>query len=146
MAKASISEGDFSDIKNCYPECIVKNESGGALPLGSGVMTIIPVMGTSLINAVGIDKRAPSGSFITLHKANDARISKEFIVKNIENDLISINWIKGEPLPVNDIVSKAGFRKLSETSRIEMLHNYIAENRLSPTWVRTTCYELGVSF
>lgn len=146
IAKASIAEGDFSDIKNCYPDYIVKNEKDGALCLGAGVMTIIPVMGTALINAIGIDKRSPSGSLLTIHKDNSSRISSVFTVKKIENDLLSINWLKGEPPSVSALVSKAGFKQYSEKERIEMMRKYIDNNKLSPAWIRTTCHELGLSF
>ncbi len=66
LAKASISEGGFSNIKSCYPRAVTDNENEGVVMLGAGLMTIIPVMGTALINAVAVDKRSPSGSLLTI--------------------------------------------------------------------------------
>jgi hypothetical protein len=60
--------------------------------MGAGLMTIIPVMGTALINAVGLDKRSPSGSLLTIDAENKGRVSKCFERKEIESRLVSINW------------------------------------------------------
>lgn len=50
FAKATISEGTFSDITACYPK-IIQNapRHGDAVCMGGGLMTIYPVMGTALI-------------------------------------------------------------------------------------------------
>lgn len=108
-------------------------------------MTTISVMGTALINAIGVDKQAPSGSLLTLRSKDSDRISEDFTVTKIENDLISVNWIKDEPSLVSEVVTKADFVEFSETERIKMLSKYIENNNLSPNWVRTTRYELGIS-
>ena len=52
FASASISEGGFADISNCYPEELRRCLNGGSRTnLGSGIMTLFPVMGTALIRA-----------------------------------------------------------------------------------------------
>ena len=51
VAKAAISEGDFGDIMTCYPDSIPINFDDRCAPLGDGLMTFFPVMGTALINA-----------------------------------------------------------------------------------------------
>ncbi len=145
VAKASIAEGGFSDIKNCYPQPIVDAANGGSLPLGAGVMTIIPVMGTALINAVAIDKKSPSGALLTLHSSNKDRVSSKFEMKAIEKDLVSINWVRGEPDSVTEICTKAALRSGTESDRIDWLRKYIEDNHLPPVWTRTTCYEQRVS-
>jgi len=146
LAKASVSEGGFSDIRNCYPQLITDNESNGCISLGAGLMTIIPVMGTALINAVGVDKRSPSGSLLTIDSNNTNRISSEFRLNEIENGLHSINWLKGEFELVKEITEESGLLIQSEADRIASLKQYISKYKLKPDWVRTTCYEQGISF
>lgn len=145
LAKASVSEGGFSDIKGCYPREVTDNERDGCISVGAGLMTIIPVMGTALINAVSIDKRSPSGSLLTIDSSNKDRISAEFNMNKIENGLLSVNWIKGEQTLVNEISADSGLSMQSEIDRIASLQKYISENELKPNWVRTTCYEQGIS-
>lgn len=145
VAKASISEGGFSDIKGCYPRKITDLEKDGSVGMGAGLMTIIPVMGTALINAIRLDKQSPSGSLLTIHAENKSRLSDYFATRRIENDLVSINWLKGDQNLVSEISSAAGLRNPSESHREAMLKNYIAQNELKPAWVRTTCFEQGIS-
>lgn len=145
VAKASIAEGGFSDIRDCYPRKITNLEKDGRIFIGSGLMTIIPVMGTALINAVGLDKRSPSGSLLTIDKGNKDRISPDFIMREIENGLLSINWLKGDSKLVSDISSAAKLKNPSESERIEQLANYVRDNELKPNWVRTTCFEQGMT-
>ncbi len=145
LAKASVSEGGFSDIKGCYPREVTDNEKDGCISVGAGLMTIIPVMGTALINAVSIDKRSPSGALLTIDSSNKDRISLEFKTNKIENGLLSVNWIKGEQSLVNEISSDSGLSVQSELDRIARLQKYISQNDLKPNWVRTTSYEQGLS-
>lgn len=145
LAKASISEGGFSDIKNCYPKPVIDNEHDGAVCIGAGLMTIIPVMGTALINAVSVDKRSPSGSLITIDSTNKVRISSNFQLNGIENNLHSINWLIDEHDLVSEIMTESGLNVQSEGQRVKMLQKYIKENKLKPNWIRTTCFEQKIS-
>ncbi len=146
LAKASVSEGGFSDIKSCYPRAITDNEKNGCISVGSGLMTIIPVMGTALINAVGVDKRSPSGSLLTIDSSDRNRLSPEYRLNEIENGLHSINWLKGEQNLVKEISEESGLLIQAEADRIANLKQYISKNKLKPNWIRTTCYEQGLSF
>lgn len=145
VAKASIAEGGFSDIKSCYPKTVRNLEKDGRISMGAGLMTIIPVMGTALINAVALDKRSPSGSLLTIDSNDKHRISPEFKVREIENGLHSINWLKGDQALVAEIANESKLRNPNEQKRIAILSKYIKQNILKPSWVRTTCFEQGIS-
>ncbi len=145
LAKASIAEGGFSDIKGCYPRAIIEKEKNGSISMGAGLMTIIPVMGTALINSVRLDKLSPSGALLTIDASNRSRLSSDFIGREIENDLLSINWIKGDQTLVSEICEASGLSNHPESERKELLVNYIKSNKLKPSWVRTTCFEQGVN-
>ncbi|MCU7808005.1 MAG: hypothetical protein KZQ73_09095 [Candidatus Thiodiazotropha sp. (ex Semelilucina semeliformis)] len=144
LAKASIAEGGFSDIQGCYPNDITSREKNGSVSMGAGLMTIIPIMGTTLINAVGLDKRSPSGSLLTIDAENKDRLSECFEKKEIENGLVSINWLKGNQNIVEEICNTAELGNHSEGERENMLKSYISNNKLKPNWIRTTCYEQGI--
>ncbi len=141
LAKASVSEGGFEDIKGCYPRNIIDNEKEGSVAMGAGLMTIIPVMGTALINAVALDKRSPSGSLLTIDSVNAVRLSKCFAKREIENGLVSINWLKGDQRLVSEISADAGLENPPEKERELLLRKYISNNKLKSSWIRTTCYE-----
>ena len=145
VTKASIAEGGFSDIKDCYPEVVTNHEKNGCISMGDGLMTIIPVMGTALINAVDIGKRSPSGSLLIIDSKDKDRISPDFEAREIENGLHSINWLKGDQALVAEITDESELNNPSEEERIKILLDYIKQNKLKPSWVRTTCFEQGIS-
>jgi hypothetical protein len=83
FAKASIGEGEFADIWGCYPARIREARIGeDSVRLGGGVMTVFPVMGTALIDAVGVGKRSPSGSLLTVASRNSARLPTGCLVRS----------------------------------------------------------------
>ena len=145
IAKASIAEGGFSDIKGCYPKRITDLEINGRIIMGTGLMTIIPVMGTALINAVGLDKRSPSGSLLTIDSNDKYRISSDFFIQDIGNGLQSINWLKGDQNLVSEISIATKLLNPPEQDRIDLLSEYIKKNDLKPNWVKTPCFEQGIS-
>ncbi len=144
LGKASVSEGEFSDISLLYPDEIIANKKNNRISIGDGWMTINDVMGDALINAVRVDKRSPSGSLLTIDSINKNRISPDFRANEIENDLVSINWLKGEYDLVTEISENAGLAIQTESERIASLKKYISDNELKPSWIRTTCYEQGI--
>jgi hypothetical protein len=80
LARAAIAEGKFADISGLWPkvvqEAAIRDGSGDRVALGSGLMTLLPVMGTALIAANKLDARNPvKGSILTVATANSARIS-----------------------------------------------------------------------
>lgn len=54
VAKAAIAEGELADVTGCYPQVIRElrhRAPGRVIRLGGGLMTVLSVMGTALINA-----------------------------------------------------------------------------------------------
>ena len=125
VSKAAISEGGFEDIKGCYPDELINEEKDGKVAIGNGIMTLNPIMGSALINAVSVEKRTPSGALLTLESKNKDRFSNQFIYREIENNLISINWLKGKQKIVKAISSAANLENSTEEKRIEKLKNDI---------------------
>lgn len=61
IARAAIAERDFADYSGCWSNEIRKKlaylQSDDVARLGSGIMTLLPMMGTSFINANKLDSR-----------------------------------------------------------------------------------------
>lgn len=108
FAKASIGEGSFADIMGCYPKRIRDRCQDMTLSLGGGLMTLFPVMGTALINAVSVAKRSQPGALLTLAHGNWERLPSECIVRKADRDIISIDWIHSDLPLVSGLQRKAG--------------------------------------
>src|SRR5215475_12045562 len=74
FAKAAVSEGQFADIRSCYPASVLAAASSNHVRLGRGVMTIFPVMGTALIRAFLVAKSCPSGPLLAVASAERQRL------------------------------------------------------------------------
>jgi hypothetical protein len=112
FAKASIGEGDFADITGLYPESVLKARlKDGSVRMGDGLMTLFPVMGTALIDAVAVAKRSPSGALLTVASSNNTRIPAECVFKVVPDAaVLSIDWVHSQLLLVSQIQAKTGLR------------------------------------
>jgi hypothetical protein len=134
-AKCAIAEGEIADIKGCYPSEVRDQLSNGNIHFGSGVMTISPVMGSALINAVSIQKQLPSGPLIGISSRNASRISCGAVVTNIDAGVASIDWLKGEPRGLEELQAASRLKRHAEVLRSEQLRGYLASNtHLSERW------------
>lgn len=95
LARASISEGELSDIQGCYPmevrDLLTEDHT---VSLHMGLMTINPVMGTALIRAVGVDKVAPRGPLIVMPSLKASRLGAKIVQVAIpDSEFVSIDWV-----------------------------------------------------
>lgn len=128
-AKCAIAEGKLSDIKNCYPPEVRSQLDKKSIPFGAGVMTVMPVLGSALINTVSLHKNSPSGSMLTLSLENSRRLSCGVPIVAIENsDVMVVNWLCGEPTGLEQLQIAAGFKRHSEQERLTQLSQYIDSN------------------
>jgi len=149
FCRATIAEGDIADIKGCYSNEVMSECDKGdwsTSRMGAGLMTIFPVMGTALINAVGIDKISPKGPLIIFPSAYKERLSNIFIVKDVpDTELASIDWVHSESEKLLEI-SKGALLKYPSPENLEQLVvNYINKHKLSPDWKRSCTSYLGVA-
>jgi len=149
LARCTIAEGGFSDITGCYPREVFNDCNDGdhsVSRIGSGLMTIFPVMGTALINAAGINKRPPKGPMLIVPQEFQNRFSLNFISIPIEcSENISIDWIHSDSGSITEISQKATL-KCSGIETIEnYLKDYILQNELPCEW-RESCQKyLGIT-
>lgn len=108
FARAAIAEGDVADIVDCYPREVLDERHGGdhtSLQFGSGIMTLTPVMGSALINAVGIDKKGPKGPLLLAANDFSSRLGDEIKYKATDDTgrLIAIDWVNSKSALATDI-------------------------------------------
>jgi hypothetical protein len=135
IAKCTMDEGELSDISNCYPEAIRKRYNSGHIDVGAGLMTITPVMGTALIRTAAIQKRV-SGPLFAVRKALADRVSPSFGRTDIGGgELVSLNWLRGEPPGLRELQDAAGLLRSAEEVRVNQLRSYLQQNStVSADW------------
>ena len=93
-ARVGIAEGDFADIRGCYPDVIQENRNDdGILKLGHGILTTFNVMGSALIHANKITQKPPKGPCLLIDTALKAKVPTDnFTLIDETDDLFEINW------------------------------------------------------
>ena len=136
FAKASIAEGGFAGINGCYPKRIRDAQrKDGRVFMGGGLMTVFPVMGTAMINAVAVEKRSPSGALLTLNASDGPRISSDCLVQDVaENDLVAIDWVNSSIPLVSELQATAGLRAPSAEAIKNHFSTYIRTTRVKQQW------------
>ncbi|MBE9571640.1 MAG: hypothetical protein IMF11_13515 [Proteobacteria bacterium] len=145
-AKAAISEGEFADIQSCYPSSIV-NAAGSnkRVRLGSGIMTLFPVMGTALIRAISVAKKCPSGPMLAVAAANRKRLPDGIIVHEVSSQgIIVVDWIHSENELAKDIASKSQLKWPDTPTISKQLRDYCQTQPVKEGWKTSVHDFLGV--
>lgn len=149
VAKAAISEGHLADVLGCYPERIqhlYARSHGGAFSLGGGLMTVLPVMGTALINSVKLlhSSQTPSGSLLILPSSQKARLPAG--VTSVElGELCVLDWLHGSYPELNGVIETAQLPPFSEAAMTTAVNHYIKKNDLPKNWIDNTRLYLKVT-
>lgn len=146
FARGAISEGEFSDIQGCYPRAIRDALEGDhTVSLHMGLMTINPVMGTALIRAVGVDKRAPRGPLLTIESSRAERLGSRISRVPIEGgEIMSIDWIHGGSSLLSGI-QKDGALNSPKSAEIEsILIDYCRREAVPEDWRENVHMYLGI--
>jgi hypothetical protein len=140
FAKASLGEGELADIWGCYPRSIREaRHPDDSVSLGSGFMTIFPVMGTALIDAVGVAKRSPSGCLLTLESGKRSRLPAECVIREVEGgEVVSIDWIHSDLPLVDRLQQLAGLRSPSPEQIVAAFRRYCQQQQPPTLWVKVT--------
>lgn len=144
LGRAAIAEGEFADISGLWPkvirEAIARNGSDDCVSLGSGLMTLLPVMGTALIAANKLDARNPvKGSILTVATTDSARISPSFPRRIVEGHaaLTILDWVHAEGAHIDRIWSHAGVGG-SPADAERAIRDYIDTEAPPAAWVGGT--------
>jgi hypothetical protein len=140
FAKASIGEGDFADIWGCYPARIRDARSGeDSVALGGGLMTIFPVMGTALIDAVAVAQQSPSGSLLTTAADKRSRLPFGCVLRDSDDRrVVNIDWVHSSLPLVASLQERAGLRR-PNSAVIEAAFRRYCKHQQPPTrWIEST--------
>jgi hypothetical protein len=149
VAKAAISEGQLADVLGCYPERIQQlyaERNGGAFSMGAGLMTVLPVMGTALINSVKLlhSSQTPSGSLLILPRSQEARLPAGVTFLEV-GDLCVLDWLHASYHELEGVIKTAKLPTFSEAAMSKALNHYIKKNDLPKNWVDNTRLYLRVT-
>lgn len=152
FARAAIAEGDFADVSGLWPRKILearrRDRCDDLVRLGSGLMTLLPVMGSALINANKLDRSNPlKGSILTLASENSGRVSLSFPRNQVGGcaGLTTIDWVHATSPILEEIKNSSGTgRTIVETE--EALIQYFTIHRPPSGWVRGTVLANNISF
>ncbi|MBA4090239.1 MAG: hypothetical protein C0494_06565 [Sphingobium sp.] len=110
------------------------------MALGSGIMTLLPVMGTALIAANKLDAKNPvKGSILTVATAEAARISPSFQRKDATGDssLTIIDWVHAEHAFIDQIWTMAGIGRPTGDAE-QAVRDYAAAEHPPAAWIEGT--------
>ena len=149
VAKAAVSEGQLADVLGDYPkhiEHLYAVSHGGAFSMGGGLMTILPVMGTALINSVKLlhSSQTPSGSLLILPRSQKARLPVGVTLAEV-GDLCVLDWLHASYPELEDVIKTAQLPTFSEPAMSKALNHYIKKNDLPKNWVDNTRLYLRVA-
>ena len=149
FARATVAEGGLAGITGCYSDEVMNecdNDGWSTSRMGAGLLTIFPVMGTALINAVGIDKRSPKGPLLTMPSSYKDRLSGIFLVSNIPNtELVNVDWVHTDFDGLSKIREKALLKHPTPENLETFVRNYIAKHQLPSEWVESCKAYLGIA-
>ncbi len=146
LASAAISEGNFADIKGCYPtEVLDHRSSDHRVDMGEGLMTIIPGMGTALIRPYQIAKNV-KGPLLLIDKSKSDRLGGDIPRTPIPgtSSLMSIDWVHADSRLLTDIQNAALLGVNAPHEMEAMLHEYCQNQPVEKAWEDNVYYLLQV--
>jgi hypothetical protein len=131
--KAAISVGDMADIKGCYPDSVRFSECG-MLPLGAGLMTTIPVMGTALTKAYKLSSRV-SGNVLAVDRLAYRHFPNSLIA-SCKDECCFIDWRSNQHDLARNISEKSGLEFGNREQLLDLFKRYIETEPKPPEkWI-----------
>lgn len=139
FCKAAIGEGDFADIRGCYPEALREAGLDGRnhIPMGDGLLTTLPVMGTALIRAHEISTKA-RGALLLVAKSERDRLPPCKVSELDSGSVLSIDWIHSEPVGVRELQERASLSRPVAVEIERSLASYCNLEGASVEWKTNT--------
>ena len=139
--KIGVSYGDdMADIREMFhDELRDALQETTIVKLGTGTMTILPVMGEGLINSYNLLKNAPKGPLVILDKPiMDDLLKSELVIHDIDGYNV-FDWVNSSISFCDDILNKIGIKPPYKKYEIKnRLNKYLKENKLSESWIKNT--------
>lgn len=144
MCKAKIACGNLFDISLLYNEEIKNSlaENSNILRKEKNIMTITPLIGSSIINAHNL--KTPSGPTLSIRKELIANLVIAPQLLRESDNSIEINWLKFNSDRISKILDQLGCNdiELIESNFIR----YIEENCDDTTWSKREDWKKGADW
>jgi hypothetical protein len=146
LARAAVAEGDFADYSGCWPKEIRQEianlQSDDTVALGSGIMTLLPVMGTALINANKLDSgNRIKGAVLTIASKDAGRIATGLPrrVSAADSRLTMIDWVHASSPIIDEIVAQSGIGGMPPADIETAIIRYVGRTPTPPlAWIAGT--------
>lgn len=146
LARAAVAEGDFADYSGCWPKEIRQEiadlQSNDTVSLGSGIMTLLPVMGTALINANKLDSgNCIKGAVLTIASKDAGRIATGFPrrVSAADSRLTMIDWVHATSPMIDEIVAQSDVGAMPAADIEAAITRYVERTPTPPSaWITGT--------
>lgn len=134
--KSAISVGDLSGIQGCYPKPM-RDAANDCVPMGMGLMTTIPVMGTALTRAYKLAARQRGAVLVLDKHLIDLGLPEGAKTRGAANNCI--DWISSE-LPLADLIANKSSLKIATAEELcKKLRAYCARHPAPPdAWINAT--------
>lgn len=134
---SAIDQGSMADVMGCYPKIVREARShDGVLPLGEGLMTIFPVMGTAIINTNRLLKRA-HGAVVLLPEAHAASLEPGIRATSAEG-ILFVDWLGSSSPTITATQTLLGIAGHSHAQFAELFDEAVARNKCKPDWIART--------
>ena len=135
IARAALVEGDIADVSGCYPMEVRGESDRSRVRLGAGILTTSSVLGVGLLRSVGLAKKGPRGPLLLVDSSLRNRLPIDVQVTDVEKDVISVDWLRGEPNGLHELQVQAELAVEPESKRVDRIRRYMdAHETLKQCW------------
>lgn len=134
---SAIDQGGMADVVGCYPRIVTEARTkDGIVPLGEGLMTIFPVMGTAIINTYRLLAKA-HGAVILLPESHTASLATGICATSAEG-MLFVDWLGSSSPTIIAARKVLGIDGLSPAQLAELFDAAVARNGCKPEWIART--------
>jgi hypothetical protein len=141
---SAIDRGGMADVTGCYPEVVREARTrDGVVPLGDGLMTVFPVMGTAIINTHRLLSKA-HGAVILVPESHVGSLDAGVRTK-VEEGVCFVDWFASESAPIAAARDLLGIGRLTKEELARHFDAATRRNGCKPEWVARTSRFLSQS-
>ena len=141
VCRAAISTGDFSDVSGCLPPEVREDKSFDHhfVKLGDGLMTLIPVMGSALINPYKLQSKGPKGPLLFVDAKLDCFMpTKGVSILHRTKDSLQVDWLHARLPLASELLGclrgKHGKMTIPDSLLEEQLSKYVKTHCMNGKW------------
>jgi hypothetical protein len=145
FCKDAIGEGELADIRGCYPAEIRSAENGsGRFSMGDGLLTTLPVMGSALINAYDVSRKA-KGALLLVSSSEGRRLPRCQFGEPEGSGVLAIDWVHSELDGVSELQQRAGLEVPTQSALENGISGYCSAQYAGEEWCASTKRFLGLA-